>query len=106
MNLIAVPAPKGLGALKARAIAGGVVPIGTAVLGPIQPMSANNHCVRSTSVMSPLMKGSMRRFGVSGVSQCETEDPDSMGFGAYMRGRPSASVPAIRDVSTPIEATT
>src|SRR5204862_5604376 len=97
---------KGLGAAKARVIAGGVVPTGTAELGPIQPISANAHCVRSTSVRSPLMKGSINRSGVSGVSQCETEDPDSIGFGAYMRGRPSASVPASCELSRPIEANT
>src|SRR5690349_12184248 len=45
------------------------------------------------------MSGSMIWFGVSDLSQCETEEPCSSGFGAYIKGRPDESTPAVVDGS-------
>ncbi len=39
------------------------------------------------------MFGSIRRFGVTEVSQCETEEPEESGFGAYIGTRFDESAP-------------
>jgi len=39
--------------------------------------------------------GSIIWFGVRTVSQCETDEPDSIGFGAYIRTWPP-DIPAVR----------
>src|SRR6185369_13076590 len=41
----------------------------------------------------------MTWFGVSDTSQCETEEPWSTGFGAYIKGRAEESTPAMADGS-------
>src|SRR6185436_6108450 len=60
-----------------------------------QPMSRSWLGVRSSSLCrSALMAGSITAFGVSEMSQCETDEPLVNGFGVYILIRLAASAPA------------
>src|SRR5262245_19441551 len=57
---------------------------GAPTIAGSQPMSRNMGSVRSTVLWrSLLIAGSMSAFGVSEMSQCETDDPFTNGFGVY-----------------------
>ena len=59
------------------------------------PMSLKALRVRSVTWSALVYDGSIIWFGVRTVSQCETDDPDSTGFGAYIRTWPP-DMPPVR----------
>ncbi len=75
----------------------------------LQPRSANNSSVRSTSVaplIPPLAAGSINKFGKALKSKCEIEDPGSAGSGENILTRPWLSPPCRRVKSTTSAALT
>ena len=69
------------------------------VVAKSQPMSVIRSRASDGSVMSVVYDGSMSSFGVSAVSQCETDEPLTRVVGAYICTWPLACRPAVRNVA-------
>ena len=59
------------------------VGVGVAFGTTVQPISSNAAQVMSRKLL-PVSMGSISSSGVSVVSQCDTDEPGSCGFGAYI----------------------
>src|SRR5689334_12113394 len=85
---------------------GGGVGVGVgAAPAEVHPMSFNNVNVRSLGgatlcVRLLEMFGSINKFGEALRSKCDTEDPTSSGFGAYISTRFEESAPATSNPGT------